>query len=75
MDLLLVPEPDPATQAAVRAALRAAGVAVGTGGEAYRSAWRATGLAEALERVPGTDDGAGAAYTLWPRSTRGAARA
>lgn len=75
MELTLVPDADSATRAAVRAALDAAGVALGGGGEGYRSVWRAAGLVEAVDRrgaESGCDSGV---YALSPRSTRGATRA
>jgi hypothetical protein len=74
MELTLVPDPGGDVTAAIRDAVEREGVDLGDEPHAYRSPWRAAGLAEGVERAPSAavlPD-----YSAFsPRSTRGAMRA
>lgn len=69
MDVLTDPALGEPEQRALIEALEQAGVQSGGTPPAYRSAWRAAGLLEAVEADEPED------YALSPRSTRGATRA
>ena len=76
VDVWLSPEPDGATQRAVAAALAQLPVVGGQPHEAYMSAWRLAGLAEAGEsRGVDEDRETPGAYGFSPRSIRGVTRA
>jgi hypothetical protein len=67
VEIELLPDDGPGARDAVQAALQALRLQDAQGTRAYRSDWRRTALAEAVERDPG--------YALSPRSSRGATRA
>ncbi len=74
MEIALIPDPGDDVTAAVVGALAREGVDLGDEPHAYRSPWRAAGLAEGVERAPST--AVQPDYNAFsPRSTRGAMRA
>lgn len=75
MELALRPEPDEAVATAVAAALCREGVDLGDSPASHRSAWRAAGLREGVDRMPSPFVRPDYAALSPPRSTPGATRA